>query len=114
MQDEILKRLDALAEQMGIATGHLWEVMVRQATISGIVDMAWALVLIFVVIVGWKIGKWGVSGNDGKGSEPATVLGGLMLTIGSISFAMSLTYGIQELLNPEFYALKNILDVLGK
>jgi hypothetical protein len=39
LQDAIFTRLDAVAAKLGVAAGHIWPVLVRQARVDGVRDV---------------------------------------------------------------------------
>jgi hypothetical protein len=108
MQQEILKRLDALAEKLGVAANHLWQVLVLQVHNEAIVLL---VVGTIAFIAGSAVATWGHRNLDeqGEGAAFAIVFGwGLVAVVGGLC----ITHGILYLLNPEYYALKEILEVL--
>ncbi len=110
---EILKRLDALATKLGVTADHLWGVLVRQARVEFIVDAGLCLLWITVCfLTGWGLVKLYRSEDDDKDFLVAAVwlLGGFFLIGGlaSLYYASELP-GL--IMNPEFWALKQVLEV---
>ena len=50
MEDKYLKLIEALAEKLGTTAEHLWGVLVKQAPISGAVDIAQCIVIASVAV----------------------------------------------------------------
>lgn len=113
-QQELLKRLDLLAEKLGTTGAHLWLVMVRQAKITAIEDLIYGLLFLALTFGGYRLAKfflahcedWDVGGYVG-----------LVLSwiASAIAFLVGIGYlyaAIPEMLNPEFWALQQILDKL--
>lgn len=121
-KQELLKRLDALAGQLGTTAGYLWHVMVRQAYIEGITDCVLAMLFTVVTITGYRLTRRALeipNKSDSYQGEywpdkkqglfwPSIVVGSLA----AIFSLVSLTFGIQELLNPEYFALRGLVEKL--
>lgn len=112
---ELLKRLDAIGEKLGVAANHLWAVLVRQGVAVGIEDcligLVWLGLWIAALAISAKIRAYGRKEDDGDfifGGYTALAIGQLLL-IGAGTYLFS---GIVELYNPEFYALQQILSTL--
>lgn len=115
-KQELLKRLDALGDKLGVAGAHLWSVLVRQAYIEGVTDLVVAGLVGIVFVVAFCIGKKCVEiVNEGDSDEIHIVVLMVSVLIGALC-AVAIWYnvvsGLQELLNPEFFALKNVIDSL--
>lgn len=113
MKEELLARLDVLAEKLGVAAGHLWEVLVRQAILHGYVDLGSGLLVLSIAIPAmvWCWRKAAESPDDvGFFRGLTAVVGGAAC---AVAFYDGIRYGLLELLNPEYYALKEILQALG-
>lgn len=115
MTDEVLKRIDALAAKLNVTAAELWKVLVKQARIEGIEWICWSAFWMIVSISMLKLTfrldeyckKPGNADWDGVQTVPAV--------IGVITFLSSLgclagTPG--QFLNPEYWALKQIMDKL--
>lgn len=116
MTDEILKRIDALAAKLGVASDHLWRVLTQQARIEAIEDLAWAA--LFFALSGasiWAI-RWVIARRDDD-NIPGEL--GVVSVIAALVFfvvACNCIAGTPGMfLNPEYWALKQILEtVKGK
>lgn len=112
MQDEILQRLDALAAKLGVAGEGLWEILVLQAKISGIVDLIWVPILALLAFGAIRLMKW--AEDQASDWDGVMVLSCVVIFASTIALPFLFTAGIKELLNPEYYALNKILTILGK
>lgn len=119
IQQELLKRLDAFAQKLGVTAEHLWGVLVKQAQIEATIAFGWTIfeLILFVIAVlclraAYKHGReW----LDGEKYIPlwATALYGCFATPLSIIAAMfNLFDFIRWYSNPEYFALQEILKVL--
>ena len=115
MTKEILDRLDLLGAKLGVTGAHAYEVLVRQAHID-----AWSLTVLAVLL-------WVVSGycfnlgrryatmeeRDQRDSVVTTamvsfIVSGFLLIIGTlVAF-----HAAGRLLNPEYYAIQEIMEAI--
>lgn len=128
MKEELLTRLDALAEKLGTTGEYLWEVLVRQAEIQVYQDLLTSAVLFIcggvLLALGLYLLKQSTSYVWGGNEDSYTTMSGranrktgaffswagsLFFLILSLSHAASL---LTPLLNPEYWALKQVLEVL--
>ena len=120
MKEEIAPLIRELAQELGVATEYLWSVMVSQASVyvlSMLIALIFLVGVMIIVILGIKsrakkhgsLGK--ALGNDNE--VPAYVLIIVLFIITVVTF-MSIMLTIQPfitaLLNPEYWALEQILD----
>ncbi len=111
MNGEILKRLDALAAKLGVTADHLWGVLIRQARIEAYEWIAWGALWLALSCLTWyltiKLYK-----DDDKDGELLITMGIASLTTTVVGLiCMSGTPGL--LLNPEYWALKQVAAMLG-
>lgn len=115
-KQEVLKRLDALAEKLGTTAVYLWAVLVKQAYLTGIGDGIVALMLFGVSWFSIKcFNKTLVkAAEEDDDWYFASVLLGIVIAVLILS---GINYGLdsfRELLNPGYYALHDVLQTLGK
>ncbi len=110
MNDEILKRVDALAAKLGVTVDHLWGVLIRQARIEWIEWIVWSILWFVLAAVTGVLIRVIYKREDGDGDLFITsaifaagfVVAGL--------FCLSNTLGL--FLNPEYWALKQVTSIL--
>lgn len=111
MNEQTAKLIEQLASKLGTTAEHLWGVLVRQAPISATVGILCDALLIIAVYLGWKkllkvnFDNWD---NDmGKGM----LFGGLAIATAICLCAAfgSLQTEVAGFLNPEYWAIKQIL-----
>lgn len=115
-KDNVNAVLDALAARLSVPATHLWQVLLRQAAVEFWVSLIGSLLALAVlsVFVYWaaKIGR-----REG-GWEEGSIEKILVFACGTASlvvFIASLvtTWGsVAGLMNPEYYALKEIFGAL--
>jgi hypothetical protein len=122
MDDKTLQALTAMAQKLGTTAEYLWGVLLRQAPISGAIDLA-----IMVFLVGASV-LWARFVNKKTTCHPPTEenrytradweeegaflawlsVGGL-LVISFVVISGSLATTVAALFNPEYWALRQIL-----
>lgn len=111
MTDEVLKRLDALAAKLGVASAHLWEVLTRQARIEAIEDVFWALMWLTISVFLGFVSKILFFKKEQPDAGLVVAIVSLVCFVAACG-CISNTPGM--FFNPEYWALKQILDTLKK
>lgn len=123
MDDKTLQALIALAHKLGTTADHLWGVLLKQAPITGVVDLlvcaAWVSgVLAWARFVKRKTTAPASAANNRHPSADWSDDAGVGLAWFSVAFAAistALIVGshlstiVAALVNPEYWALKQIL-----
>lgn len=99
MSEELTKTLTELANKLNIGVDVLWAALIRQATIAAIWNCVWIIGAIIGVIWTFKI-----EGPFRKPIQCAAV------GIGFIIIMLSGYEALYAAFNPEYWALKEILD----
>ena len=125
---EVLSRLDGLAAQLHTTGAQLWQVLVAQAKVEAITD----LVQLGVALVAGVGGTWACfklatlcaneadkpykDKNEGViiSAFIGALLTGITAMIGSAVFLINSTSWVTPLLNPQYWALQQILNVFKK
>ena len=111
-----MNNLDILAQKLGVATEYLWGVLLKQAPISGAVDLFIIIALMVVYVVIYKHRE---KIHDGFDSDNFLHFMGAIMFIAIIAIITllelcSLSYTIAAFINPEYWALHEILQALNK
>lgn len=141
MHEELDKILSVLADRFGTTITNLWGVMVRQEMVVGAINLVWsalALVAFVAAMTAIVKGVRAVSEETGKRDKKyanyqesmpkegwknstketiggtAIVIGSVVAVIAALCFPFLMIYGLTHTLNPEYYALTNILTTLRK
>ena len=111
---EILIR--ELAEKFGTTGQHLWEVMVKQGPISGMINLLVLIVFIFISFAGYRFlkKKFVKNPNDPyrNDDEVVVIFWGIWAVCTFIIVVISatcLSSVITSIINPEYWALKQLL-----
>ncbi len=110
--------LGILAERFGSTVEHLWSLMIRQAYIEGITMLLFIVALTFVT---FRAFKWFTTvatvhpdtHSMTESDTGITVVGGFCLWFLWLAAAINFTSMLTALINPEFYALKQVFSLLG-
>ena len=122
MNDKTEALIRELAEKLGTSGEHLWGVLVRQAPITGAIDLlvivAWAFAVVWVFcLVRAKTAKPMPTEADSypraewydEGAFMAWALWAVMAMMVAVIGGVSLSETIGALVNPEYWALKQVL-----
>jgi small-conductance mechanosensitive channel len=120
VKEEILKRLDAIAEKLGVAAQHLWSVLVRQAYIESVAQVVTGILLIVAAVVIVRFVKRSydremtrqLNGLYDSHEAIGQFFGFVLCSIAIVAGVSVITFGCLGIANPEYYALKEILETL--
>jgi hypothetical protein len=121
MDDKVMAKateyIDALAAKLGVAAEHVYGILVKQAFAEGIVSLAIGVLLLIGLIIGLVFAvKAFKEIADGLDVFELTLLIAIPVVIAfavGASTLGQLTDGIKHVINPEYYAIKEILDAIG-
>jgi hypothetical protein len=115
MNENTTKLLEQLAEKLGTTIDKVWGILVAQAKIDAYQDFIWSLVFtvitLFLARMAWNCWRLGTR----KDEDEPKFISGILVIVGLItgSFIVGfLLNGISSLLNPEYWALNQILSKL--
>jgi hypothetical protein len=114
MDTELVNRLDTLSNKLNVATDKLYDVLLLQANIQLMTEFVLLfgsfLLMYFAVYLGKRVETW---------EEPS--LGGAVAAALGIVSALSIFVNLSEigtiftlLVNPEYWALDKLMQMLGK
>lgn len=118
---EILSRLDALAAKLNVTGTHLWELLIKQATINGIQDII-GIVITFVMFLAsiclfkflmkkHEVAKDKIHYDSGY-LIGANVILFLCILIFLVTLSLNGSSCINSFFNPEYTALYEILRAI--
>ncbi|MCD2370933.1 hypothetical protein LQ247_20175 [Bacillus sp. BS3(2021)] len=118
--DKAMEYIDKLAAKLGVAADHVYGVLVKQAFASGVTDLIIGFVFLMIaVIAGVIITKvtikiYGERYCNWDCEWFFVVLAvSLLVILPGVFGIYAITEGIKALINPEYYAIKEILDTIG-
>lgn len=115
MKEETITKL---AQSLNVASEHVYEALIKQAMVSGIMSLVWASVMFGVVAVcATAIRRaWRRAEEDSwYGADDATLISiptAFGLAIALIWGMCATEYALTALLNPEYWAIKEVLDAV--
>ena len=124
MEEKAFEYIDSIATNLGVAAEHVYGALLNQAMVSGVRSLVYIIICLAVVYMvirllkriysdvkdgnnnsifldGWDISAAGIS---------ASFVGGIALFILFIAIIANISNASTALLNPEYWALKEILD----
>jgi hypothetical protein len=109
--------LEKLADKLGTTVEKLWSVLLRQAPISGAVDLILCIILVVASIFVFKFvnkkttgGKDGYADWDDEGKFFAWAGAAIIIGINVFLIVCSAESIISAFFNPEYWALSKILS----
>lgn len=115
MQTKIVEVIDALALQLGVAKEFVWEVLKTQQYVCAIQLLIVTLMLGTTAAIMYRIMRRGFANEFDSYDENFTaqifgVIGTVLCTAFGTAALMS---GIGRLVNPAYYALREVLRTFG-
>jgi hypothetical protein len=117
--------IDAIAAKLGVAAEHVYGILVRQQYVEGITTILGCLTFVAVMFfISRKITDLTKSTRESAKKKSFTEisedLAHVVLVLGWIAFFFALIFAsfaipdsVAKLINPEYYAIKEILDAIG-
>lgn len=119
--EQVMPMLEKLATALNTKVEYLWDVLVRQAMVEGVLGIVWAIVCVGIVIFGVKWLKYArgkraaINVLDWDPRESwntlAFAIGCPAILIGIVCTFCNIHTVIVCLLNPEYWALKQVLKL---
>jgi hypothetical protein len=115
--DKVGSYVDAMAEQLGVAGTFLWETLIRQMYVNGVVHLGVSLLAMGGIYLAYKNFKKGDNmplpssyGDDEKAARMViSFIVGLAFSI--VAF-VCMVWAVMYLANPEYQALMKIVEAV--
>jgi hypothetical protein len=110
VKEEILKRIDALADKLGVAASYIFKLYVQQARVEVLHDFAVLIVSGVITWVSIKAMQYFFADSDSDARIPFVIcgfLGTIVAAIMLIDFMFSDVW--TAMMNPEFWAFHHIV-----
>ncbi|MFP3840308.1 hypothetical protein U5N22_08630 [Bacillus safensis] len=126
--DKAMAYIDKLAAKLGVAAEHVYGVLVKQMYVIGIVNVVVAVTSLAIFAVLVRLNYLIIAKGGRRAWEEGVTIfhklrgvggGGLFSVIIIVTIAalitgmVTLPIGIMRMVNPEYYAIKEILDTIG-
>ncbi len=110
---ELVEALKPVAAKMGVAAERLYGVLVRQSIADSVAYMiGWGIVGLFGLYMGNKLREFGAVKQNS--CEEACVFGWFITGLSVFILSMTVTCNISGIINPEYYAIKTLLDAVKR
>ncbi len=113
--EELAPLLNELALQLGTTVEFLWGVLLRQAQVEVIKGITYWIILIVLITVALKKVNFDFSEPVENEDFPSFLFAGILITTFIIALVMNVVNIdniLNALLNPEYWALQQILEVI--
>ena len=109
--DKVAEVLKQLAQQLGTTVERLWPVLVEQQRIQGIIGVcmfATALPTLGIVLYCLRRSPW----VNEDGLPTLRAVGLISMVVTSLLFASILSQLITQIVNPEYWALRDLMKMV--
>ena len=117
MNDNITQLLEKLATELGTTAEYLWAVLIAQAPISAMVSTIHIIIVILTGIFLFQLHRHFIKKEVYYETEELAVfpmlLGSILWGIYALVAIFSISNIITGFLNPEYWALKQILNLIN-
>lgn len=119
IRQQVITRIDALGQKLGVAVDHIWSVLVRQAYAEAAMRTAFFLVAVTAAVFLYKLAhRWWAEGADGNDeSDFVLQVGATLITVATtitlITATVMFIHGIGYVVNPEYFAFERVAEFLG-
>jgi hypothetical protein len=110
--DKATEYIDSIAQSLGVAAEHVYGILVRQQIADGVTTLIifGVLLAVFGTVVGVSLKKANWSEDDVYCY--VALFGGIALAFIFVIGCFESAGAIKQLINPEYYAIKEIMDVI--
>jgi hypothetical protein len=121
IQNKVFEYIEAVAQKLGVASEYVFDLLVTQQIIEGITTLSvlvlFSLMSVASLVAGFKwMNRDGVTFNDDD-FHPSFIFiiaGFVVSIILLVAFAVELGESVMQIINPRYYAVKEILNVFSK
>jgi hypothetical protein len=112
LKEELLKRLDVLAEKLGTTGVYLWAILMRQVRIEAIENLVFALFFSIGTVILYKTAKWmWNSGKKGDDIRIGSIFVHIACGISTFISLVLLVESVEAFFNPAYFALKMVMGI---
>jgi hypothetical protein len=115
-KQELFKRLDVLAEKLGVTAQYLWMILVKQGRVEAYTDLLWAALWAFAfVVLGFLLLRYEIPlAKKDDGNAPLVLFGGVATLGCAVASITMVAESITGLVNPEYFAFHKLMELIGK
>lgn len=116
MNEQTTQLIEQLAQKLGTTTEYLWGILIKQAPVSATIDLIYFIIIIILCVLFWRIHRYFCKTDKYSDYEdlliiPMVFIGSFILILAAMSF-FSLGDIITAFINPEYWALDEVLDAM--
>ncbi|MCU7556587.1 hypothetical protein [Macrococcus capreoli] len=118
MKEETMKYIDQLAKSLNVASEHVYEALLKQAVVSGIMSIVCAIVMLIVTIAlvlvirkAWIKAEYDPYFDSGDAAMCTFVVGIVLFIVVCVGICAA-ENGVTALVNPEYWAIKEVLNAI--
>lgn len=114
MNIDINKALEQLAAAFNTTVDALYPILIKQAYVSGVMDLVIGVGFILIALIGAMVlrRKWETI-YHADAEFPVIFCASIFTLIAVVVIPMSLYGGISAVVNPEYWAIKQILSTIS-
>jgi len=110
LEQKVVEVLDTIALKLGVGVDHFWPILVEQQYVEAMRGPSFFIVGVLILIATYVYGnKLKTNITESLPGTAGFIFGSGFLVVGLLS---SVTKSIPQIINPEYYALKEIMDLL--
>lgn len=110
MNEELLKRFDIIANKLGVASEHIYSVLLKEAWLEGFYGIFWVVCGIICTKFTLKLFK--STNNNSYDDNTVIIFLGVLLGIASLVIIICGLIEVTTLFNPEATAIQNLFKLL--
>lgn len=116
-EETITKYIDQLAQSLNVASEHVYEALIKQAMVSGIASIVWAVIFGIATLIVLYVGFMSAKEEFDRYGFDHDVFMTLFVTLIATSFVvvpfgLAVENALTALLNPEYWAIKEVLSAI--
>ena len=115
MNDKMTEVLEQIAIKLGVTADHLWGVLIAQQRIDAGIHIAFSCLSVINLLAFIAMFRWAIRTDtiDHDLWGPMLLVWGTLTVVFCIAFFVCVCAAITEIANPEYAALKGLLNMMG-
>ena len=113
--EQVIELLQQLAVKLGTTMENLWTVLLHEARVEGVMDLFYSVLFLTLTVASGFLFYRALSHEhnyEDKYIDVPPAVSGITCGIAFITFLVFLYHGVIELINPAYFALREILSAL--
>lgn len=114
MEKETRELIQDLATELGVRADHLWEVLITQAYVQGVINLVACGIIVIITVIGFVITYRRYSKcGDKCVQEDRGITAFIFALVMLVALCVCIPIGVNSItnfINPEYWALERILN----